>query len=240
MVEIAISFQDIYTRAVALFDDPKITYAYETNKIRFNKTMWPFLQNAISAFAQPTMIAFWNADYTEPSGTMEIFIEETDTTTSELMTTFELDADFEIIEGSIYQYTADGESVIGYLNTTDRTVTFPETIEEGAEFSIEQYFPGCFNQDSIDVLPVSQASVLRQVEGILAHRLVLTWAEGERNYLLDIRNLMADADFKKTAANAKSLTSKDAWVDRLHTEVYTMETQLGWMIRFAKSANWGK
>ena len=34
----AILFTDIYSKAIALFDDPKITIAYETNKIQFTGT----------------------------------------------------------------------------------------------------------------------------------------------------------------------------------------------------------
>lgn len=233
-----ISFSDIYSRAIGLFDDPKITYAYETNKIRFSKLMWTFLLNAISGLTQPTVVALWAADYTSPSGVMQVFIEQTDPATSELQTTFNLDSGFEIIEGSLYEYTADGESVEAYIDSVNRTVTFLEAIDEGAEFSVEQYFPGGFNQDSINVRAGSQASVLVQTEGILAHRVVLCWGENERNYLLDIRNLMSDTDFK-VSPNSKILSSKNLWVDSLITEVSSMETKLGWMLRFSKNSNWG-
>lgn len=234
----SVSFSDVYSRAVGLFDDPKITYAYETNKIRFAKLMWTFLQNAIGGLISPTEVAYWASNYTAPSGTMEVFIETIDSNTLEFQTTFSLDNDFEIIEGSMYQYTADGEIVNAYLDVTNREVTFPEPISEGAEFSIEQYFPGCFNNDYINTSNKTKETILQKVLGILAHRLVIAWGENERNYLLDIRNLMTDADFK-VSSNSKALSAKNIWVNTLHTEIATLETQLGWLMRFPNASSKG-
>ena len=45
-----ILFSDVYRKAIALFDDPRITTAYETNPLQFNKIMYTYLQNAISMF----------------------------------------------------------------------------------------------------------------------------------------------------------------------------------------------
>lgn len=234
-----VSFDEIYTRAVGLFDDPKITQAYHQDEIEFCKLMWPYLQNAISSYANPTVVAFWLADYTDPVGTMEIFIEEIDSSTSELKTTFSLDANFEILDGSLYKYMAEGEEVEAYLDVAAKTVTFPEVITEGAEFSIEQYYPGCFNNEYINVNPKSKESVLKQVEGLIARQVVIAWGENERNFLLDIRNLMTDTDFKATANN-KILDAKNSWIDELISEAYRMQNQLSWLMRFTNSSSWGE
>lgn len=73
------SFGDVYRKAIALFDDPKITKAYETSQVQFNKLMYTFLQNAISMFNNPLSISIRLAEYTEPKGTMEIFESDGET-----------------------------------------------------------------------------------------------------------------------------------------------------------------
>ena len=45
-----ILFSEIYTKAVALFDDPQITKAYQFNRVLFEKKMYTYLQNAIAMF----------------------------------------------------------------------------------------------------------------------------------------------------------------------------------------------
>ena len=68
-----ISFNEIYTKAIALFDDPKITKAYNTNQIQFKKLMYTFLQNAIALFTNPVSIGTSLVNYAPPFGKMEIF-----------------------------------------------------------------------------------------------------------------------------------------------------------------------
>ena len=60
--------------------------------------------------------------------------------------------------------------------------------------------------------------MLNEVKDILARLLVKSWAESERNLLLDIRNIMQDSDFKITG-NDKILNAKNAWVDQLDSEI---------------------
>lgn len=92
----SILFSDIYTKAIALFDDPKITIAYQTNIIQFDKLMYTYLQNAISMFNNPVSIGMRLATYNEPVGTMEIFEGDGETST------FTLDENFEIRPNSHY------------------------------------------------------------------------------------------------------------------------------------------
>lgn len=61
--------------------------------------------------------------------------------------------------------------------------------------------------------------------------LVMAWAEGERNELLDIRNLMTDSDFK-ISNNGIILNSKNKWLDQLQNETLRLKNKLGWNVRF--------
>ena len=60
--------------------------------------------------------------------------------------------------------------------------------------------------------------------------LVMAWAEGERNELLDIRNLMTDSDFK-ISNNGIILNSKNKWLDQLQNETLRLKNKLGWNVR---------
>lgn len=224
----SILFSDIYKKAIALFDDPKITKAYKTNEIQFDKLMYTYLQNAIMMFNNPLAISIQLASQNLPVGTMCVF--ESDGKTN----TFTLDEDFKILDNSLYLYIEGDVAVNGELNIEDRTVTFPDIIPDGMEYAIEQYFPGEFTGD-FSKLNQNTAQgdnmVEQMVQNILARLLVKSWAEEERNLLLDIRNIMQDSDFKITG-NDKILTSKNKWVDQLDTEVLQYQNRLAWIIRF--------
>ena len=72
-MSVIIPFQDIYAKAIGLFDDPKITAAYNSNLMQFYKLMYVYLQNSISLFNNPLSIIELIADFKEPSGQMEVF-----------------------------------------------------------------------------------------------------------------------------------------------------------------------
>ena len=74
-----------------------------------------------------------------------------------------------------------------------------------------------------------------RVRDILARLLVRSWAEEERNMVLDIRNLMTDTDFK-LMSNDKILTSKNNWIDQLDNEIFQMQNRLAWTVRFTNTA----
>ena len=56
------------------------------------------------------------------------------------------------------------------------------------------------------------------------------WADKEQNFMLDIRNLLNDTDFKLHSP-ANSLKSKMDWVNSLRFEIYTLQTKLDWDLR---------
>lgn len=224
----SILFSEIYEKAIALFDDPKITIAYRTNQVQFHKLMYTYLQNAINMFTNPASIGMKIAIYNKPVGTMETF--EGDGATD----TFKIDDSFEIKENSIYSFIADGRTVEGTFDVEERTVTFPNALPAGKQYAFEQYYVGEFtgnfggtNQNT----SAGDTLVTGQVKDILARLLVKAWGEGERNVLLDIRNLMQDSDFKITG-NDKILNSKNKWIDQLDSEVLQLQNKLSWNIRF--------
>ena len=100
-----ILFSDIYKKAIALFDDPKITRAYETNQLQFYKLMYTYLQNAIAMFDNPLSVSLRLSNYKEPNGTMEVFDGDG------VNKVFTLDPDFEILNNSVYYYI-EGEAVV--------------------------------------------------------------------------------------------------------------------------------
>ena len=233
-MDVIISFSDIYKKSIGLFDDPKITVVYETNVIQFNKLMYTFLQNSISLFNNPISVVKRLSIYSEPKGTMEVFIGDGETKV------FHLSDDFEIIEGSMYQYIANGDYVNGILDTENKTVTFPHVIEDGQECSIEQYFAGGFSfntQGMTDNIAGISQSVVNQIKDILARLLVKSWGENTRNFLLDIQNILNDTDFKLHPAS-NALRAKNVWIAQLDQEILQYQNKLAWNIRmFNKNSN---
>ena len=230
-----ILFTDIYEKSVGLFDDPKITMAYTTNKIQFAKLMYVYLQNAITSFNNPAIIGIKLSNYVPPKGTMEIF--EGDGVNN----TFSLDPDFVLLENSLYNFIEDGTVIVGSINYDNRTVTFPDVLEAGKQYSLEQYFPGEFVDDFKNfntLTTVGDNLVVGEIKNILSKLLVRSWAEEERNMLTDIRNMLQDSDFKLTASNDKALTAKDAWVKQLTDEIFDSQNKLSWTIRFLNSAGY--
>lgn len=229
----SILFSDIYEKAIALFDDPKITIAYQTNIIQFNKIMYTYLQNAIAMFHNPASIALRLASYNQPSGVMQVW--ESDGINS----TFSLDDSFELLENSQYMFIEGELTVQGVLDKENRTVSFPDIMPEGKEYAFEQYYVGEFLDAFTDFnkkVPNSNMMVQNTIKDILARLLVRAWGEEERNLLLDIRNILQDTDFKLTPNN-RILDSKNAWIDQLDAEVFQLQNRLAWTIRFTGSAS---
>lgn len=232
-----ILFSDIYTKSIALFDDPKITSAYKTNSIQFNKLMYTFLQNAFSTFNNPSVIGVRLSNYKEPVGTMEIF--EGDGKNN----TFTLDKNFEILDNSQYSYIEGELNCKGVFDKINRTVSFADVLPVGQQYAFEQYYVGEFLDgfEGISLTnPNATNSIIAQIKDILARKLVKAWAEGERNVLLDIRNIMQDSDFK-LMGNDRILKSKNQWIVELEDEINQYQNKLAWNIRyFGGSSNIGR
>lgn len=222
-----ILFSEIYTKAFGLFDDPKITAAFQTNKVQFYKIMYTYLQNAIAQFSTPSEIAYKLSNYKEPKGTMDKFVSDG------VKTSYDLDEDFEIMENSAYIYTEGELQTSGKIE--NRVITFNDLLPVGQEYSVEQYYIGEIICDfsGIIVDEGGDSFVKQKVTNILARLLVESWAENQRNFLLDIKNTMSDTDFKLTS-NSPILKSKIVWVAQLNDEIREDKNSLDWKIRANK------
>ena len=228
----AIMFSDIYDKAIGLFDDPKLKIAYKTNRVLFYKLMYPFLNNSFALFTNPLQVANELSDYTEPTGTMEIF--ESDGVTKEFKLSFKPH------DLATFQFIANGSIVEAEYNQETNTVTFSEAIKQGQEYSVEAYFCGCFNSDfNLTNKTVTNNTIVLQVSDILARFVVIAWGENTRNFLLDIQNILTDTDFQ-LHPQSQALKSKIAWLEQLHEEICRFQNKLGMAIRFSNNANWGR
>lgn len=218
-----ILFKDIYARAINLFDDPDIDRAYVQNTIKFEKMMYRHLQDGVQLFKNPTKITWELIDQTDPQGQMEIFtgdevqndqvvLSSTPTENSEVVV---------MINGEV-------DSAASYDAAT-KTVTLSKETTSTDEISVEWYFGGQFNSDfSAAATPQVPLSVIvAKVVDILARALVVAWAEKNKNFILEIRNVLTDTDFKLYSP-ANSTQSKIAWVQDLRKDLDTMQTKLGW------------
>ena len=228
----AIMFNNIYEKAIGLFDDPKLKIAYKTNELLFYKLMYPFLKNSFALFTNPLQIAHELSDYTEPEGMMEIFESDGNTNVFEL--------GFIPHENAFFQFIANGKKVEGEYNKEKNTVTFFNKLEQGQEYSVEAYFCGCFNSDfKLTNKTTTNRTIRLQVEDILARFVVIAWGENTRNFLLDIQNILTDTDFN-LHPHSQALKSKLLWLEQLHEEICRFQNKLGLTIRFSNNSNWGK
>ena len=188
----ATSRVDIYSRAINRFDDPHITSAYNSNPIEFFEIMSGYLDNAIPYFTVPSKMLSILADKTAPSGETELFSGNGTTDIFVLTTTPTADAYF-------YGEINDVRYEITY-NSLTNSVTFPIDAPIGVENVLAQWYgTGQFNQTLTD----------RQIT-ILSGLLLQCWSEKEMNFLLDIRRLLNDTDYKM-GVEATNMMSKAKW-----------------------------
>jgi hypothetical protein len=220
-----ILFNEIFARAVNLFDDPDINYAYVNNKVSFSKLMRPYLINGISKFTNPFAISSLLNQQTTEAGQLEVF-EGTgvDTYSTTIIPLPDSDISFLI----------NGKTDYGAIyNEEENEVIFSRTVEEGSVCSIEWYYAGAFSANFDNVFPsVSFNNILERVKDILAHCLLLAWAEKNKNFILEIRNILTDTDFRLYSP-AASLTSKISWYNNIMSELNSSVSKLTWDIRIA-------
>ena len=232
-----IQFSDIYERTVILIDDPDINRAYLTNTIEFQKIMYNFLINGLSYFTNPINVADALAQYDKPTGETEVGACKTGEQTYEV--TMDIPEDAEIV---FYIDTPNKKGVLvkqqaeATYNETDKTVTFITEVKDGEQYEVEWYKAGAFTGNFVDAGKAIGSSMTKRVEEILARTTVIAWAEKEQNFLLDIRNLLNDTDFKLHSP-ANSLKTKTEWVNSLQFEIYSLQTKLDWDLR-NRSVSW--
>lgn len=214
----SISLISIYNLAIGLFDDPSITQAYNNSPIDFFKIMYIYFKNGIPRFNNPLVMQSRLSLINNPEGEIEIFSGD-GTTTYSLSTTPLLN--------SYFDYIIDGIKVNGTYDSLTNSVTFSIPIPEGKTGICEWYFAG-------EILPDSSNNELDiTAQDILSRLLVLQWCLKEKNFLLDIRRLLNDTDFK-LGSEANSIRAKGGWYSDMASEVATKINQYAWGLKFKK------
>lgn len=217
----ALSFKSIYEKAINLFDDPIIQRAYVEDVVRWEKLMYPYLENGVNQFSNPTKIAYLLVDQTLPTGQLDVF-DGNGTAVYNVSEGFapEEGAEFSFRIGTQYDPAAKYEGGV---------VTFSREVPVGSKCGVEWYSPGWFNTDFREAASATtSAGVIEyKVRDILAYSLVYAWATDEKNFLLDIKNLLTDTDFKLYSP-ANSVRAKVEWTNQLKFQLDTLTTKFAW------------
>lgn len=221
-----ILFSEIYERAINLFDDPEIQRAYVFDPIKWQKMMYPYLRNGINKFTNPTKVSWLLIDQNAPMGQMETFSAGDDPSAESYKSVV---LSTEPKDDSTFGFIVDGKNVNATYDKDTKTVTFDESIPTGTQAAVEWYYSGAFNTDfSAAATSTAPAGVIAErVKHILSHALVIAWAEDEQNFLLDIKNVLTDTDFK-VYSPANSIKAKTEWVKQLQFDFDTVQTKLAW------------
>lgn len=214
-------FKDIYNKAINLFDDPVIRRSYVEDTVKWEKKMYKYLENGINKFTNPTKVSYLLVDQTEPIGQISLI-------TGDGSDEYELGEEFSPMSGSDFSYVVGGKYDKGAVYE-DGKVKFSHPIPEGVSCTVEWYYAGCFNTDFAGAATMTTpANVVQyRVKDILANALLLAWAENEKNFLLDIRNLLTDTDFKLYSP-ANSVRAKVDWVEGIRKDFDTQTNKLCW------------
>ena len=217
----ALTFKSIYEKAINLFDDPIIRRSYIEDTVRWERQMYPHLENGISQFSNPTKIAYLLVDQKLPSGQVEVF-DGNGTAIYNVSADFvpEEGAEFSFRIGTQYDHAARYENGV---------VTFSREVPVGSKCGVEWYSPGQFNTDFKEAASSTTSAdvIAYKVRDILARALVLAWATNEEDFLLDIRRNLNDTDFK-LYSEANSIRSKVEWVNQLKFQLDSLTTKLAW------------
>ena len=217
----ALTFKSIYEKAINLFDDPIIRRSYIEDTVRWERQMYPHLENGINQFSNPTKIAYLLVDQKLPSGQVEVF-------DGNGTAVYNVSADFVPEEGAEFSFRI-GTQYDHAARYDNGVVTFSREVPTGSKCGVEWYFPGQFNTDFKEAASfTTPANVIAyKVRDILARALVLAWATNEEDFLLDIRRNLNDTDFK-LYSEANSIRSKVEWVNQLKFQLDSLTTKLAW------------
>ena len=219
----SVVLENIYSQSIGLFDDPSITSAYNTSPTLFFKTMYTYYLNAVPRFNNPFIMQPRLSLFNSAQGQIENF-DGDGTATYTLSTT--------PLTNSYFNFIINGFGVSGTYNSSNNSVTFSTEIPIGQTGVCEWYFAG-------EILPDYQGNELDiTAQNILARLLVMCWAEKEKNFLLDIRRLLGDTDFK-LASEANSIRAKGSWYSDIRSEVSTKMNQYAWGLQYQQKFNVG-
>jgi len=218
-----ILFNDIFRRAVDLFDDPDIRKKYFLDPVGFQKTMRPFLINGKNRFTEPTIVVDKLSIYSDAQGKSEQFEAESGVTTYALET--------HPVANSIFVYKINGAYAQGTYDSTNNSVTFITEIPTGATCEVIWYFAGAFTEDiTADLNTVyNKQNTEEKIINILAHGILSAWSDQEMNRALEMRNILSDADMSFYSP-ANSTRSKIEWHKQVNRDMDTLIAELNWRI----------
>lgn len=222
-----ILFSDIFDRAIMLYDDPDLNYFYQADPVAFQKVMLRYLLNGKDRFSSPIEVACHLANY---SGLVSAIDELEGNGTTEVA----VDPDFIPADNCVFSFKINGEpDPEAIYDSEARKVVFSEVVPVGTPCSIEYCYAGAFTDNfvwSYSAQYLSSKVINERVIDILAHCLLLAWVEKEKNFILDIRNLLTDTDFR-IYSPANSVKAKIDWFKNVQEELDDLIGKLGWDMR---------
>jgi hypothetical protein len=222
-----ILFSDIFNRAIVLFDDPDINSAYLNDPVAFQKIMLPYLLNGKNKFSSPLEVTSFLVNYTP----LESAIDELAGNGTAIVI---VEPEFNPPENSVFSFKINGVADPGAIyNSETKEITFSTPVEIGEKCSIEYCYAGAFTDTikwSYSSNRLTSASINERVIDILAHCTLLAWCEREQNFILDIRNLLTDTDFRLYSP-ANSVKAKIDWYKAIKEGLDDLTGKLGWDMR---------
>ena len=216
-----IAYTDIYQRFINEVDDPQLNKAYATNPIEFQKLCYVFLENGLVYFTAPIKAAEMLSAREIPYGETEFFDGEG---TNVYTITMTIPENAEVI-------CKIGKEVDHSAEIAGSTVTFSRIVPVGTVCSVDYYVTTGFTGDFAKACgAMNVGSFTQRVVELLAKSMVVAWADKEQNFMLDIRNLLNDTDFKLHSP-ANSLKTKTDWVKDLRYDIYSIQNKLDWDLR---------
>jgi hypothetical protein len=205
----ASSYMSIYNLAITRFDDPILSKLYLENSQDFFETMNKKMSLAIAEFTMPASAVVKLADRIEPIFYKEVFNGD-DIKKEFTLTEITLSEDA-LVEARVNGILVNIDTIVGNV------ITLENIPQEGVEnVEISAYIDGSFNQTLTD-----------REKNILSLWIVKVWAEREKNFLLDIRRLIGDKDFK-IISESNSLREKSNWYTSIREEASKKMNSLSW------------
>lgn len=222
-----ILFSDIFDRTIFLMDDPDLNYYYTCDKVAFQKVMLRYLLNGKDRFSSPIEVACHLANYSPLTSSIDELVGTGSATVV-------VDTEFNPPDDCVFTFKNNGEvDPDAVYDSETRTVTFSKEVPEGSPCSVEYCFAGAFTDNfrwSYSAKYLSSQVINERVVDILAHCTLLAWVEKEKNFVLDIRNLLTDTDFK-VYSQANSVRAKGDWFKGVQEELDDLIGKLGWDMR---------
>ena len=179
------------------------------------------MENGLVYFTAPIKAAEMLAIREAPYGETEYFNGNGTNTYTITMT---------IPDGAEIECSID-ERIDYEATVSDGIVTFSKNVPVGTICSVDCYVPGRFTGDFSKACGAMNAvSFTQRIVEILAKAMVVAWADKEQNFMLDIRNVLNDTDFKLQSP-ANSLKTKTEWVKDLRYDIYSIQNKLDWDLR---------